>query len=221
VKHYLSIAFKIFILSFTTFGLYLTIQDALNVIEVLSYFTSFVNLLTALLYILFLLNLMFRKLPSDWLYFFKQTLIVFLTLTTIVYSFVLIPYIADYNLAYEIFSLKDIFIHYIVPLIVILDYAWFDKKGHIKYFYIGGNLFTLSAYVFYLITYINLGGRFHVNGVEKIYPYFFLDVQTLGFETFAWIASVILFVVLLLSWVVYQIDHILGVPLNLNQIKRK
>ncbi|MEY3431210.1 MAG: hypothetical protein RIS53_108, partial [Bacillota bacterium] len=51
--------------------------------------------------------------------------------------------------------------------------------------------------------------------------YFFLDVQTLGFETFAWIATAILSIVLLLSWVVYKTDQILGVPLDLNQSKRK
>ena len=221
MKHYLSLGFKFFIIAITVLGLYLTIEDALNIIEVLSYFTSFVNLLTAGLYILFFFHQIFRKSSSNWVHFFKQTLIVFLTLTTIVYSFVLIPYISDHHIAYQIFSLKDIFIHYLVPFIVILDYALFDTKGNIKYFYSGGNLFTLSTYVFYLLAYINLGGRFHANGEEKLYPYFFLDVQTLGFETFAWIAATILFVVLLLSWVVYKIDQILGIPLDLDFTKRK
>jgi len=221
VKNILSIAFKFLILSVTLFGLYLTINDAVNIIEVLSYFTSFVNVLTALLYTLFLLNQIFKKKPSHWIHFFKQTLIVFLSLTTIVYSFVLIPYISDHQIPYQIFSIKDIFIHFIVPFFVILDYAFFDNKGHLKNFFIGGNLFTLSIYVFYLFAYINLGGRFHLNGQEKPYPYFFLDVQTLGFETFAWVAMAILFVVILLSWVVFKIDQILGIPLDLNQTKRK
>ena len=221
MKNFLSIAFKFLILSITLFGLYLTISDAVNVLEVLSYFTSFVNLLTALLYTIFLLNQIFRTHRSNWIHFFKQTLIVFLSLTTIVYSFVLIPYIADHQIAYQIFSLKDIFIHFVVPFLVVLDYAFFDKKGRLKNFYIGGNLFTLSTYVFYLFTYINLGGRFHLNGGETIYPYFFLDVQTLGFETFTWIATAILLVVFLLSWVVFKIDQILGIPLDLNQTKRK
>lgn len=221
MKHFLSISFKFLILIITIFGLYLTTKDALDIVEVLSYFTTYVNVLTALLYILFIFNLIFRKVRSSWIYFFKQTLMVFLALTTIVYSFVLIPYISDHHIAYPIFSLKDIVIHFLVPFIVVLDYAFFDKKGNLKNFFIGGNLFTLSVYVFYLISYINLGGRFHLNGVETLYPYFFLDIQTLGFETFTWISSIILFVVLLLGWVIYIIDQILGVPLDLNQTKRK
>jgi len=221
MNHFLSITFKFIILIITLFGLYLTITDAVNILEVLSYFTSYVNMLTALLYVLFIFNLIFRNVRSSWIYFLKQTLIVFLALTTIVYSFVLIPYIADHQIAYAIFSLKDIFIHFLVPLLVIFDYALFDKKGNLKSFFIGGNLFTLATYVFYLLAYINLGGRFHLNGTETIFPYFFLDVQTLGFETFAWIATAILSIVLLLSWVVYKTDQILGVPLDLNQSKRK
>ncbi len=221
MKHLLSIAFKTIILTITLIGLYLTLFDAVNMIEVLSYFTTFVNVMTALLYVIFILNLMFRKTRSNLIHFFKQTLIVFLSLTTIVYSFVLIPYISDQHLPYVIFSLKDIFIHYAVPFLVILDYALFDKKGNLKSFYIGGNLFTLSAYVFYLFAYIGLGGRFHLNGAETLYPYFFLDVQTLGFETFAWIAAGILSVVLLLSWVIYIIDRIMGIELVMNTPKRK
>lgn len=221
MKNNLSIAFKFFILSTTIFGLYLTLIEAVNIVEVLSYFTSFINLLTALLYVLFLFNQIFQKTASHWIHFFKQTLIVFLSLTTIVYSFILIPYISDNHLTYEIFSLKDIFIHYLVPILVILDYAVFDKKGYVKHRYIPGNLLILFIYIVYLFLYINLGGRFHLNGEETLYPYFFLDIPTLGVETFSWIATAILFVVFLLGWVVFKIDQILGIPLELDQSKRK
>ncbi|MFZ9197466.1 MAG: Pr6Pr family membrane protein [Bacilli bacterium] len=214
MKNVFSLLFKLLILTITALGIYLTLEDANHLLETLSYFTSFVNVMTGILYIFFLMQLVFKKVESNWIRFFKQTLIVFLALTTIVYSFVLIPYIVDFQIEYVIFSLKDIIIHYAVPLLVILDYAFFDSKGNLKPSYIGGNLFTLSAYVFYLFAYISLGGRFHLNGNETIYPYFFLDVQTLGVETFSWIAFSILGVVMILSWVVYIVDHILGVPLT-------
>jgi len=214
VKNLFSLIFKLLILTVTALGIYLTLEDANHLIETLSYFTSFVNVMTGILYIFFLVQLVFKKSESNWIRFFKQTLIVFLALTTIVYSFVLIPYIVDFQIEYVIFSLKDIIIHYAVPFLVILDYAFFDSKGKLKPSYMGGNLFTLSVYVFYLFAYISLGGRFHFNGNETIYPYFFLDVQTLGVETFSWIAFSILVVVMILSWVVYIVDHILGVPLN-------
>lgn len=221
MKHYLSIGFKILILTLTIIGLYLTVRDAFNIVEVLSYFTSFVNLLTALLFFILLINLILYQKKSNWLHFFKQTLMVCLMLTTIVYSFVLIPYISDNEIPYVIFSLKDIFIHFLVPFLVILDYAFFDEKGNFKPRFIFGNLLTLSFYTIYLTTYIGLGGRFNINGVENMYPYFFLDIPSLGLINFAWIVMAILFLVFLISWVVYKIDQILGIPLESNLNKRK
>ena len=221
MKKTLSFMSKLIIFSVTVYGLFLTLSDTLFVLEALSYFTTLVNLMTALLYVFFILDLVLNQGQNRLLRYFKQSLIVYLTLTLLVYSFVLIPYIIDNDVNYQIWSLKDLIIHYLVPFIVILDYVLFEKKGELKSFYVGMNLFHLVLYVSYVSLYISLGGRFHLNGTETIYPYFFLDIPTIGITVFSFTSIIILMSVVFIGWLVYTIDFILGVPLNLQTFKRK
>ncbi len=221
LKKTLSFIFKLFTFSLTVYGLYLTLKDTPLIGEVLSYFTTLVNVLTGLMYVFFILDLVLNQGQNRLLRYFKQSLIVYLMLTLLVYSFVLIPYILANDVHYEIWSIKDLIIHYAVPLMVILDYVFFEKKGELKSFYLGMNLFHLGFYVLYLSFYIALGGRFHLNHVETIYPYFFLDVATIGITNFSLIAITIFLSVIFLGWLVYTIDFILGVPLSLPLDKRK
>jgi hypothetical protein len=221
LKKTLSFIFKLFTFSLTVYGLYLTLKDTPLIGEVLSYFTTLVNVLTGLMYVFFILDLVLNQGQNRLLRYFKQSLIVYLMLTLLVYSFVLIPYILANDVHYEIWSIKDLIIHYAVPLMVILDYVFFEKKGELKSFYLGMNLFHLGIYVLYLSIYIGVGGRFHLNHVETIYPYFFLDVATIGITNFSLIAITIFLSVIFLGWLVYTIDFILGVPLSLPLDKRK
>ena len=149
LKKTLSFIFKLFTFSLTVYGLYLTLKDTPLIGEVLSYFTTLVNVLTGLMYVFFILDLVLNQGQNRLLRYFKQSLIVYLMLTLLVYSFVLIPYILANDVHYEIWSIKDLIIHYAVPLMVILDYVFFDKKGELKSFYLGMNLFHLGFYVLY------------------------------------------------------------------------
>jgi hypothetical protein len=114
MKKTLSFIFKLIIFSVTVYGLYLTLSDTPFVIEAFSYFTTLVNVMTALLYVFFILDLVLNQGQNRLLRYFKQSLIVYLTLTLLVYSFVLIPYIIDNDVNYQIWSLKDLIIHYLV-----------------------------------------------------------------------------------------------------------
>jgi hypothetical protein len=203
------------------FGIYLTLVNVVNPFEIMSYFTTLVNGYAVISYLFFIFNLIVKKYPSSLLVFIKQNLMVFLLLTLMVYSFVLIPYISDNQLNYQIFSLKDIVIHYAVPLLVVVDYALFSPKGQIKKSYLFINLLGLVVYLLYLYLYTSLGGRFTLNGTLTIYPYFFLDIPTLGVVNFGLIAVAIIIVVLLLGWCIYQIDELISIPLISPKHKRK
>lgn len=221
MKITLSFLFKLLIFSLSTLGVYLTVRDAAYPIEALSYFTTIINIFTAFFYGLFIIELVLRKNPRPLLRFFKQSLMVYLVLTMLVYSFILIPYITEQQIDYQIFSGKDLLIHYVVPIGVLVDYVWFEEKGRIKTFYAFANILNLVFYVTYLSLYISLGGRFHSGNNLSIYPYFFLNIDQIGLIPVILISLSILIMVVFVGWVIYMIDHLISIPLKLSQDKRK
>jgi len=101
-------------------------------------------------------------------------------LMMVVYNFILIQYLRINIPSYEIYSIKDIFIHFLSPIIILLDYLLFDEKGLFEYRDAFSFLNYLLVYFVYLIVYELLGGRFIISGVETIYPYFFLNIEEQG-----------------------------------------
>ncbi len=221
MKLTLSFLFKLFIFSLSALGVFLTVRDAAYPIEALSYFTTIINIFTALFYALFIIELVLRKTPRPWLRFLKQSLMVYLVMTMLVYSFILIPYIIEEQINYQIFSSKDLLIHYVVPISVLVDYVWFEEKGKIKSFYAFANVWNIIFYVMYLSLYISLGGRFHSGNNLSIYPYFFLNIEQIGLIPVVLICLSILIVVVFVGWVIYMIDQLISIPLKLSQAKRK
>jgi hypothetical protein len=221
MKTAISFIFKLLVFSLTALGVYLTVKDSSYPLEVFSYYTTVVNVFTILLFALLMMLMVVRKNPSPLVRFFKQSLMVQLIITLFIYSFVLIPYITEQQIDYQIFSIEDVIIHYITPLIVILDYAWFDEKGKFKAGYSLTNLLNLLAYVLYLTVYVFFGGRFHSGGTTSIYPYFFLNIENVGLQPFIFICLAIIAVVVFIGWVVYMVDQLLGVTLALTPTKRK
>ncbi len=221
MKLTLSFLFKLFIFSLSALGVFLTVRDSAYPIEALSYFTTIINIFTALFYALFIIELVLRKTPRPWLRFFKQSLMVYLFMTMLVYSFILIPYIIEEQINYQIFSSKDLLIHYVVPISVLVDYVWFEEKGKIKSFYAFANVWNIIFYVMYLSLYISLGGRFHSGNNLSIYPYFFLNIEQIGLIPVVLICLSILIVVVFVGWVIYMIDQLISIPLKLSQAKRK
>lgn len=217
----LSFAFKLLVFSLSALGVYLTVKDSTYPLEVFSYYTTIVNVMTILLFALLLILMVVRKNSPPIVRFFKQSLMVQLILTLFVYSFVLIPYITEQQIEYQIFSIEDIIIHYATPIAVLLDYAWFDEKGKFKSGYIITNFFNLLAYVVYLVIYVFFGGRFHTGGTVSIYPYYFLNIENVGLQPFIFICLAIIAVVVFIGWVVYMVDQLLGVTLTLTPTKRK
>jgi hypothetical protein len=221
MKLTLSFLFKLFIFSLSALGVFLTVRDAAYPIEALSYFTTIINIFSALFYALFIIELVLRKTPRPWLRFLKQSLMVYLFMTMLVYSFILIPYIIEEQINYQIFSSKDLLIHYVVPISVLVDYVWFEEKGKIKSFYAFANVWNIIFYVMYLSLYISLGGRFHSGNNLSIYPYFFLNIEQIGLIPVVLICLSILIVVVFVGWVIYMIDQLISIPLKLSQAKRK
>jgi hypothetical protein len=220
MKSLFSFSYKVLILLTTAYGLVLTFQVEYSILEVFSYFTTLINLFTFFVYFTLVLIILIGKKESNLLKYFKQALLIFLILTSLVYSFVLVPYLMSNPIPYQMWSTKDLLIHYIVPLAVIVDYAFWTPKGQFKKNYILLNSLFLFGYCGYLLIYVSLGGRFTSGGNVGYFPYFFLNFDTLGVPMVVLISIAILFVIILFSWLIYLVDHIAGVKLVPNH-KRK
>jgi len=221
MKRTLSFLFKLIIFSLSTLGVYVTLKDALYPFEALSYFTTIINILTALFYSFFIIELVLSKVSSALLRYFKQSLMVYLIITMVVYSFILIPFIVEEQINYQIFSSNDLLIHYVVPVLVLIDYASFDEKGRTKSIYAFINLLNILFYITYLLLYVFFGGRFHFGNTESMYPYFFLNIERIGLYPVIMICISIMVVVIFVGWVIYIIDQLISIPLKLSQDKRK
>jgi hypothetical protein len=144
----------------------------------------------------------------------KGATIVATILMMFFYNFVLIPYMRVNIPTYQIYSLKDIFIHFLSPIIILADYIFFDEKGLLEYRDGFSFIYYLFIYVAYVIVYDLLGGRFIISGVESIYPYFFLNIEKQGI----WVTLLVILMIglvftgfgLALVWV----DQILKRPIK-------
>jgi hypothetical protein len=132
----------------------------------------------------------------------------------VVYNFILIPYMRVNIPTYQIYSIKDIFIHFLSPIIIVADYLLFDEKGLFEYRDAFSFMYYLLIYFVYLIAYELLGGRFIVSGVETIYPYFFLNIEKQGIWVTLLVILMIGFVFTGFGLALVWVDQILKRPIK-------
>lgn len=98
-------------------------------------------------------------------------------------------------------------VHFIIPLMALGDWILFDKKGYIKkkdpiLWLIFPSLYFIIAEVYALI-----GDGFGVTEGSK-YPYFFMDVEKLGFLKVLSTSLLMGVGCLVIGYIFYFIDHI-------------
>jgi hypothetical protein len=207
LRYVLNYLYKFLILGVSFYGLYLTLSSSVDAIETLSYFTTQVNVLVFLSYFYYLIRLTFFKKKQRRNVFVKQGLLVYGLITTIVYSFLLIPYILNNQIDYEVGSLKDIILHYVVPFALFVDYGLFDLKGKFRRRNLPLLLGYPIVYLGYIYAFVYFGGRFDLGG-GSIFPYYFLDYETYGILTTSLMTGGIFFLILFLGWLTYIVDDI-------------
>ncbi|QOC24448.1 Pr6Pr family membrane protein [Microbacterium hominis] len=100
-----------------------------------------------------------------------------ITVTMLIYLFVLAPSLFTQPGAYQPFTLTDNLVHIITPVLVIVDWLLFVPKGRLRGY--DPLLWALIpyAYLVFAFGYSALGGRF-AGGTTVPYP--FMDVSTHG-----------------------------------------
>ena len=96
-----------------------------------------------------------------------------ITLTMIIYT---ILELTNSVSAYDGHFIECLFVHYITPIMIILDYFMFDKKGEFKWYYPIIWSCVPVAYGAFSFVYTILGGTF----VEGKYAYEFYNVERFG-----------------------------------------
>ncbi len=136
-----------------------------------------------------------------------------LALTLLVNQFVLsgTPFQTTADAAGTHFDVANLLTHYLVPLMAIFDAITFDEKGWMRPSDPWVFEIVPCVYFIYVLIRAQVGGP--ING-GRYYPYFFMDVNALGFGRVAMYATAIAAGVLIVGYIVYLADRRLSQKVN-------
>jgi hypothetical protein len=188
-------------------------------INSLIYYTTLSNLLCFLFYIpLTIRNAINIKNSNEAAIIFfprlKGAFILMITVTLIIYHSLLanfqLPFFTrgDGDLSNY---LQNLLLHYIVPVMVIFDWILFDPK---RTFSVFDPLYWLSIPIIYAVFALiraEVGGMLQVQGHPTRYPYFFLDIDEIGWSGMIVYVIIFALVFALLGYIIWALDRfILG-----------
>ena len=181
----------------------LTMLDCPRHGELFSYFTIQSNVIC--------LIMMAWKLKKEPPALFRGLAVVCISLTFLVYNFMLRP--ADFTIANmgNLKNISNLFAHYMVPAFVWIDYLLYTPKGGMKWYYpLIWLCYPLLYLAYIMLVYKPIGGTFIVEGEVCKVPYFFLDTEILGIGGVTLWCLAIAAVILLLSYLILLLDKLLS-----------
>lgn len=204
MKKYLSLIYKAIVIVATVYGLFLNFNKS-GFSRMIVYFTILSNIaILEFFTIEFFAELTDYKKTRKY-YIVKLILLVNISITMFAFEFVVRPYV-NFQTGYTGMNIRDTFVHIVIPILTILDYLIFDKKGKFSFEYIKFTAISPFLYLIFVIIYGNLGGRFTAFGQISKYPYIFMDFDSLG--GYALIACMLTMLVFLgMGWLVVYIDR--------------
>jgi hypothetical protein len=136
----------------------------------------------------------------------KGGVTVCITLTFLVYHFILSPGLSGAALSAYGLSAANTLAHYVTPLMVLADWLLFDSKGAMKPLDPVKWLAIPAAYLVFALVRAQFG---QFGDSDSRYPYFFLDVDVYGAGRVTLNCVVIGLGYALLGYVVYTVDRLL------------
>ena len=172
----------------------------------LVYYTSLSNMVCSIFMLISLVRCI-RNIEQNHgvMSFCKYTFVIMILLTAIVYNVLLnrynslIAYFAD---------IKNSLYHFILPILFFLDWILFYRRGMVKWLYPLAALAFPLVYVLYIIiraAVVNTAGI----AVSVLYPYFFLNVEKLGWFGFGLWMGILLIGLIILGYGLYALDRLL------------
>jgi len=215
ISKYLPIGLKIALITLATIGIWRSVDSTTGFMGgrvSLFYFTLQSNIWIAVTFVIFL-GYEIAKLHGknvqipNWLMMIKYVFTVSITLTFIVFAFLLSPYLPWSYLS----SINNIALHYTVPILAIIDFVLFDYKLVTKKL---SFLYVCIPPLYYLIfaEIISVTRIIESNG-EQWFPYFFLDYVTYGWFNISTSGIGVFY------WIVMILAFLCGIGLGYNKIK--
>lgn len=147
-----------------------------------------------------------------------------ITVTGLVYHFMLGGFMgtaAGAGVPVTALSVSNILVHYVVPILVILDYFLFVPKGQYKSLYPLAWLVLPYAYFAFSMVRAEVSTRtFTGFGATSRYPYPFLDVDLYGWDKVLLIVLAVTVAFIALGYIVYVLDRLLGKNLSTSRKRR-
>ena len=210
----ISLIFRIIIIMFCSLGLYL--NSGIPNGELAKYMLVFFTIQSNLLcfgYFSVVLFQNIKDLKNKGIYGttrimprFKGGVTLVIAVTFLIYHIVLAPQFISNSIHYNIFTMQNLTVHYIVPILVIVDWLLFDEKLSFKWFdpFIWLSL-PIIYFVFILIR-AKIGSIIEI--LSSYYPYFFIDVDLIGWQNVLLNSVAILLAFLALGYSIYFINNI-------------
>jgi hypothetical protein len=173
-KYRLAIIYRVALVGLSLWGLYLNIGRSQTPLEMLSYYTILSNIVV-LVFFAGLLVRAARGVRAPVSPVVKGAVTMCITLTFLVFHFVLAGSL--FSMGGYMGSATNLLPHYVVPIMVILDWLIFDPKGQLKKLDPVKWLLVPLAYVVFAL----IRARFGVySRTGSRYPYEFLDIDKFG-----------------------------------------
>ncbi|MBS9338589.1 hypothetical protein G6R29_02935 [Fructobacillus sp. M2-14] len=190
-------AYRLFLVIIGTIGLMVNTQFQASS---LLYYTTLSNLL-CLLYFAYLLIVKKGEKAN-----FKGAVTLAITVTMLIYWCILAPYSFNVHGFTEYFG--ALMVHLFVPLMVILDWVFFDEKGR---FSKKAPIFWLAIpLTYYAFTVIAATFKVVYPLTNTHYPYYFIDSNMYGWPTVFRNVIVLTLFFLILGYGFYRLDKKLG-----------
>lgn len=208
----LRLIYRILLVLIGLYGLYLNLFGGhANMLELLHYFTILSNILVVLFFLFLIIK---NKSNRDYPHL-KGAITMSITVTFLIFHFLLRPTL--FNMSggsYNLYSPSNLIVHYIVPIMTILDWILFDTKGRYKIF--DPIIWLIIPFVYFIVMTINgLLGYTFTGGSH--YPYFFMDWDKLGAVNVLLYVFFIIVSFTILGYIYYGIDLLLDNKIKNNK----
>lgn len=209
-----ALSYRIIFVLISAAGLILQFSNSFAYGKVLiCYYTILSNILCFLYFVYLVLARPKKEKPL-----LKGAITMCITITGLVYHFMLSGGTMGSATGLSAQIISNYILHYIVPIMVILDYLLFFEKGKYKWFHPFVWLvipYVYAAFIFiraYFGEAIFMG--FGPDSKPSRFPYPFVDVDLLGMNKVVLMIIGITFAFLILGFISYGIDKLLGKKLN-------
>lgn len=133
---------------------------------------------------------------------FKFLCVIMIMVTCLVYNILLAK---DYGVSEYFLSLSNLLNHLILPVMFIVDWVLFYQHGHTRWYYPLLCVIMPLVYVIYIVIRAVIIGS---NTNALLYPYFFLDINTLGVSGFMLWLMILIAIFIAIGYVLYFCDNL-------------